>query len=83
MAKKLEMVYDIQIAPLMQKIAKICKDNSIPMVALFQYSEKNLVASVVSPDGFNNIIIDDDGLFRYQAVNFISDIVRSVQKTRD
>jgi aspartate/methionine/tyrosine aminotransferase len=34
-----EHVYDTQIAPLMQKIIEICKEEQIPMVCDFQYAD--------------------------------------------
>ena len=41
MAKNLEPIYDEEIAPLMAKIIKICKDNDIPLVASFQLTDED------------------------------------------
>lgn len=37
----LEKVYDEQISPLMTQILKICKENRLPMVASFAYSNQD------------------------------------------
>jgi len=39
MAINKEPIYDEQIAPLMTKIIKICKDHDIPLVASFQLTD--------------------------------------------
>lgn len=83
MNKDLEKVYDEEIAPLILTISKICEKNQIPMVSVFQYKKTNICASIVAPDAFENLIIDDQGLFRYQTVKFISDLVKAYQKQRD
>jgi len=82
MDHKLEQLYDTKIAPLVAQISKICAENQMPMVSIFQYSDKKLVASIISPDAFSNIILDDEGLFRHETVTFISHLVKSIQKTR-
>lgn len=82
MDRKLENLYDTKIAPLMAQISKICSENQMPMVAVFQYSDKKLAASIIAPDAFSNLIIDDEGLFRHETVNYVSHLVKLVQKTR-
>jgi hypothetical protein len=37
--KDLEPIYDEEIAPLMTKIIKICRDNDIPLIASFQLTD--------------------------------------------
>jgi hypothetical protein len=40
MPKDNERLYDKEIAPLMERILRVCKENGIPMVAVFEYESK-------------------------------------------
>lgn len=46
----LEAIYDEQIAPHMEEIIRVCKENDLPFVASFEYANEEFCSSALVPD---------------------------------
>ncbi len=57
--EKIEKLYDEKIAPALMEIAKVCKDNDIPFMAVVEYAPDELATTAVrtKDEGLKMIMI--------------------------